>query len=168
LRFIADMPTYPHHLRTFDYRGLHRYFLTFCTHERQKYFTDAANVVLVCDQVLRAADSEKFEGNVYCFMPDHLHLLVSGAQEDADLKMFVSRAKQFSAFEFSRQKGRRLWQRYGYERVLRNEESTEDVIRYIVGNPIRAGLVTKVTDYPFWGSFKYSREELLDHIHWAD
>ncbi len=162
------MPGYPQHLRGFAYAGLQRYFLTFCTHERRRHFVDPSTVVLVRDQVRRAAEREHFEGNAYCFMPDHLHLLLSGAREDANLKMFVFRAKQFSGFEFSRQNRGRLWQRYGYERVLRNEESTADLIRYIVGNPLRAGLASKVTEYPFWGSFTHSREQLLDHIHWAD
>ena len=29
----------PDHLNAFDYLGLHRYFLTFCTFERQPHFT---------------------------------------------------------------------------------------------------------------------------------
>ena len=27
-----------------------------------------------------------------------------------------------------------------------------DVARYIVANPLRAGLVTKIGDYPFWNA----------------
>jgi len=125
------------------------------------------HVDLVTDQILRAAKRENFEGTAYCFMPDHVHLVATGSRDDSDLKAFVARAKQFSGFEFSKRNGTRLWQRYGYERVLRNEESTDDLIRYIIANPIRAGLVSNVKDYPFWGSFVYSRDELLDFIHWA-
>jgi len=84
-------------------------------------------------------------------MPDHLHLLVEGVREDSDLKWFQRGAKQFSGFHYKRQFGCRLWQRYGYERVLRSQELTLDVARYIVANPVRAGLASTIDQYPFAG-----------------
>jgi hypothetical protein len=44
--------------------------------------------------------------------------------------------------------------------VLRDDEGTAQVIRYLIENPVRAGLVKSATDYPFIGSSKYSLEEL--------
>ena len=55
-------------------------------------------------------------------------------------------------------------ERYGFERGAEKEEATIDVIRYIINNPIRAGLVERVEDYQFWGSLTDSREELLEYI----
>src|SRR5688500_16842310 len=92
------MPHYPRHLSTFDYRGLHRYFLTFCTFERNHYFVDRHSVTVVCDQILRTASECHFAVIAYCFMPDHVHLLVEGTRDDADMKVFVARAKQFSSW----------------------------------------------------------------------
>jgi len=97
-------------------------------------------------------------------MPDHIHLLIEGTTDDAALEPFVSKAKQKSGFDFAARAGRRLWQKGYYDRVLRDEESTIDVILYIVNNPLRAGLVKCPADYPFWGSGIYTREELLDRI----
>ena len=45
----------------------------------------------------------------------------------------------------------------GYERVLRNEEEKIAFIRYVIQNPIRAGLVETPLDYPFWGSYARAR-----------
>jgi putative transposase len=71
------MPTHgPGHLRGFDYVGLHRYFLTFCCHTQQPRFRDRLGVELVLAQIQRAAHDEQFAIPAYCFMPDHLHLLV--------------------------------------------------------------------------------------------
>jgi putative transposase len=161
------MSSYPTHLKHFDYRGVHRYSLTFCTDQRQKHFVAAAPIDRVCTQILRAATQQHFDVVAYCFMPDHLHLLVTGAQDNADLKAFVARAKQFSGFHWSKHADTRLWQRYGYERTLRGEEGTEETVRYLIANPIRAGLATNVNDYAWWGSSLYSREELLDFVQWA-
>src|SRR5262245_832750 len=114
----------PGHLKCFAYVGLHRYFLTFCTHERQKRFADARRVHVVREQILRAASDESFAVLAYCFMPDHVHLLVEARLDGSDCLRFIKRAKQFSGFHYSKQFGERLWQRYGYERTLRNQDAT--------------------------------------------
>ena len=97
-------------------------------------------------------------------MPDHLHLLIEGTTDDAALEPFVSKAKPTSGFEFATHAHRRLCQKGYSDRVLRNDESTVDVIRYIIANPVRAGLVKDPAEYPFWGSGVYTREELIDLI----
>ena len=74
---------YPRHLPAFDYRGPHRYFLSFCTADRHFAFAEAAAVYLVRGQFLRAADRHLFAVLAYCFMPDHLHLLVEGLLEES-------------------------------------------------------------------------------------
>lgn len=97
-------------------------------------------------------------------MPDHLHLLVAGQSETSDCKQFIARAKQYSGYSYSKQFGSLLWQRYGFEHVLRDEELTPVVARYILGNPIRAGLAQQVLDYPFVGSLLYDLKDLIDGV----
>jgi len=155
---------YPRLLPAFDYRGRYRYFLTFWTVDRHHAFAEAAAVDLVRGQFLRAADRHLFALLAYCFMPDHVHLLVEGAREDSDLKAFQSAAKQYSGFHYKSQFGRPLWQRYGFERALRSEESTIDVVRHILANPLRAGLARRVDEYSFSGSSVFSMEELMDGV----
>ena len=158
------MPEYPHHLPAFDYVGVQRYFLTFCTYERNALFTNASAVAIAHGQIMRAITEENFAIHACCYMPDHLHLLVEGQRDDSDLKRFISHGKQYSGFHFKRATRQRLWQRYGYERVLRSEEDTIVVARYIVENPVRARLVKSALDYPFWGSSTWLREELVEYV----
>ena len=100
----------------------------------------------------------------YCFMPDHVHLLIEGLRADSDCKRFISRAKQFSGFHYAQRHKRRLWQRYGYERVLRDDEATLDVARYILGNPLRAHLVNDIREYPFIGSSVMTVDGLIEYV----
>ena len=137
-------PRHPQHLRTFSYLGFYRYSLRFCTDKRRQVFTAQSPVDVVRSQILRGASEEQFAVLAYCFMPDHLHLLVEGQAEDSDCKRFIARSKQYSGFYFTRQFGTRLRQRYGFERVLRNSEQTFVVARYILENPVRAGLLASV------------------------
>ncbi|MNW20243.1 hypothetical protein D3C71_2205540 [compost metagenome] len=43
-----------------------------------------------------------------------------------------------------------LWQKGFHDRALRREEDLLKVARYVVANPLRAGLVEKLGDYPLW------------------
>jgi REP element-mobilizing transposase RayT len=97
-------------------------------------------------------------------MPDHVHLLVEATSDASDCLTFIKRAKQFSGFHYAKQFGERLWQRYGYERTLRNQDATLAVAKYIVENPVRAGLVESPEAYPFSGSDRHSMAEILAAI----
>jgi putative transposase len=157
------MPSrYPTHLPGFSYLGFHQYSLTFCTEGRAVVFTDADTVSQVLSQFMRAAREDRFAVIVYCFMPDHVHLVVGGTEEDSDLKNFIRAAKQYSGYDYKQRVGKRLWQRYGHEHVIRDDEQLRRIVRYILENPVRAGLVKDPRDYPFLGSGVYTLEELID------
>ena len=151
----------PPHLQHFDYTGIHRYSLTFCTNRRRPLFAEASIVELVLSQISRASQEHGFAVIAYCFMPDHAHLLVHGQCEAADCKRFITAAKQYSGYYYRRRFPGMLWQRYGYERTLRNGEDTVTVARYILENPVRAGLTQTVEQYPFVGSLVCELRELL-------
>ena len=48
--------------------------------------------------------------------------------------------------------------------VLRDDEATLIVARYILENPVRAGLVATPESYPFSGSEVYALGEILDAV----
>ena len=152
---------YPPHLPNFSYVGKYVYSLTFCTYERRVIFVDSDSVRLAFAQILRAADEKGFEITTYCFMPDHVHLIVTGLGDNSDAKAFIKAAKQYSAHHFAEQRRTRLWARYGYERVMRDATERAMTMRYIVENPVRAGLVRSALEYPHVGSDVWSLEELI-------
>jgi putative transposase len=158
---------HPGRLKTFNYLGLHRYFLTFCTDRRHQAFADREHVDLVHAQILRTSQLTAFEITAYGYMPDHLHLLIEGLEDRSDCREFISRAKQYTGYCYARLTSRRLWQRYGYERTLRDGDPTASVVRYIIENPVRAGLVRNPEEYPFSGSSRYTMAELADAICWS-
>jgi putative transposase len=153
---------YPAHHDNLPYTGKHHYFLTFCTNRQEPFFVEPAKVELVRAQFLRTESQVKFALTAYCFMPDHLHLIASGLAEDADVKKFIARAKQYSGFHFKREFGISLWQRYGFERVIRDDMELACTIGYIVANPVRAGLVSHPSLYPHLGSTRFEVADLLE------
>ena len=100
---------YPAHHDKLPYVGGHHYFLTFCTNRKEPLFAEPAKVELVRAQFLRAGSEVQFALTAYCFMPDHMHLIATGLAEDANVKKFIARAKQYSGFYFKRKFGISLW-----------------------------------------------------------
>jgi putative transposase len=153
---------YPPRLASHEYVGFYSYSLEFTTFERRATFTDEGKVALVREQILRAGREKGFVISAYCFMSDHLHLVVDATRSDADAKAFIKSSKQYSGFYFKRAYASRLWQRYEYERVMRDPVERAFTIAYVVANPVTAGLVSDPFDYPFLGSERYSTEELRE------
>ena len=154
----------PHRLKHFDYLGYYRYSLTFCTYFRARIFVEAGVVQLVLTQFLRAAGEERFSILAYCFMPDHVHFLVQGTSESSDGRRVIKLGKQYAGYTYSAEYGRKLWQPWGFDRVLRDDESSLVVARYIVENPVRAGLVKTVSEYPFVGSQLCELKDLIESL----
>ena len=151
-------------LRTFDYVGRYRYFLTFCTHHRRRLFEDCGVVDLVLPHILHSAARCEFAVPAYCLMPDHVHLFVKGQADDSDLRVFVKLAKQTSSYAYSQARRGRLWQPSFYDRALRDDEGDLFYIAYILKNPVASGLVRSWRDYPFLGSATGRVEDLVEML----
>jgi putative transposase len=154
----------PRRIDGFDYIGLHRYSVTFCTAERSHTLADAAIASLVLTHFRRTAAARSFSILTYCLMPDHVHLLVEGTTPAADFRRFMKCLKQASGQAYSHQAGKRLWQEGYYDRVLRPDDDSRPAARYIVANPVRAGLAASPLEYPYVGSDRWTLEELLDSV----
>jgi len=142
----------PTRLPDFPYVGKYRYSLRFATHGRERRFINNACVDAVATQIQRTADEDRFAILAYCFMPDHLHLVVEGLGETSDLRRFAKVTKQRAAYVFRVTfKVPFLWQEGYYERILRSDETTGLVVRYVFDNPVRAGLVVSPWAYPYSG-----------------
>ena len=71
--------------------------------------------------LLGPADGEHFMIPAYCYMPDHVHFLLEGTQDDSDLKRFIKAAKQNSGFYFEQRTGERLWNGTDSSEVLKRK-----------------------------------------------
>ena len=140
------------------------YLLTTVTYRRRPVFAEPA-----CARcVIRAMRRESLAGNAqtiaFVVMPDHLHWLVQ--LERGSLAALMARMKSGSALLVARTLYAdgapcRVWQRGFHDHAMRDEESLVAAARYIVANPLRAGLCTKVGDYPHWdAAWLHS----LDHL----
>ncbi|WP_370281010.1 transposase [Pontibacterium sp.] len=139
-----------HNLRIDRHSAPHQiYMITTVTHQRSSLFEDLyAGRCMV--NALRQAEASA-QTIAYVVMPDHLHWLMQ-LREGTSLATTVQFVKTLSARsinEFNGSKGK-VWAKGYYDQALRDEDQVRDFARYIVANPLRAGLVRSVKDYPLW------------------
>ncbi len=89
----------------------------------------------------------------WVLMPDHAHWLLQLGEAD-NLGDVIGRLKSASSRHTNRTQNRMgsLWSKAFYDHALREEDDLQAVARYIVANPLRAGLVKRIGDYPFWNA----------------
>jgi len=87
--------------------------------------------------------------HVLTVMPDHVHLLVSPLQQKPGAWFSISKilqsVKRHAARVINARRGttgQSLWQVEGYDHIVRNDEDLDDTFAYILGNAVRAGLVS--------------------------
>lgn len=157
-----NLPDYPLYNRRPGHLALRRgrvsvghtvYLVTATTTARQPFFKHFAAACSAChcfdDRVL-LGDSRML---AWVLMPDHVHWLLQLGEVDR-LSDVVGRLKSASSRHANRTLNRTgsLWTKAFHDHALREEEDLQSVARYIVANPLRARLVRRVGDYPFWNA----------------
>ncbi|MBC8995444.1 transposase [Pseudomonas sp. N40(2020)] len=126
------------------------YLLTAVAHERRPVFSDWRIGRLLVEQMRAANDEGMVQSLAWVVMPDHLHWLVELRR--GSLAELMCRVKSKSCRSINLEYGRQgsLWQRGYHDRALRRDENLKAAARYIVMNPLRAGIVKRLGDYPLW------------------
>ena len=121
------------------------YVITAVTRDRQPFFTDFLVARALVRVLQEHEDREHAETLCFVVMPDHLHWLMR-LGSNRKLEAVVRSVKALS----SKRTGNRLWQKGFYDHGLRWDENIKEIARYIVANPLRAGLAAGINDYPHW------------------
>ena len=140
-----------HRLRTGRYSAPGQiYLVTTVVQNREPVFTDFLQGRLVVDALRKAQEEELVLSLAWVVMPDHFHWLIE--LKHSALPYVMARTKSRITFALNRSIGRdgSLWQHGFHDRAIRREEDLQTVARYIVANPLRAGLVERIGDYPLW------------------
>jgi REP element-mobilizing transposase RayT len=126
------------------------YLLTAVVHQRQPFFANWRMGRLVALELRQAQEEGWADFLTWVVMPDHIHCLVQ--LRDKTLAELMCRIKSRSSLAVNRALGRRgrLWQKGYHDHAVRRDEDVKGLARYVVANPVRAGLVTRVHDYPLW------------------
>ena len=126
------------------------YLLTANTLNREPLFSDWRVGRLVVAQFRHEHTQGSVNSLAWVVMPDHFHWLIS--LEQGSLDNLMCRTKSLSTRAINQATGQtgRRWQQGYHDHALRRDEDIKQVARYVIANPLRAGLVKRVGDYPLW------------------
>ncbi len=104
-------------------------------------------------------------------LPDHLHLIMSLPEGDADYALrwnmikgtFSKTISQTESISQARRKKRErgIWQRRFWEHLIRDNADFEHHMDYIHYNPVKHGYVNTPRDWPYSSIHKYIQRSVL-------
>ena len=127
---------------------------------------DTPELAAIISTKLHEFDNKYYTLIAYSIMPNHVHLILDFSCQVSDKNSLIcnqipANYKQLhevmklikggTAFTVNKLSGRfgQLWASESYDRVVRDLEERANVIRYILNNPVKAGLVSKWEDWPY-------------------
>jgi putative transposase len=124
------------------------FFVTTVTSQRLPIFLVEARARLLIEVMVGYRDQEKYLLHEFVVMPDHIHLLLTPADE-----ISLERAVQFikGGFSYRLRKVEKIqvWQESFTNHRIRDVEDFESHSEYVRMNPVRARLVRDAAAYAF-------------------
>jgi putative transposase len=123
------------------------------------YLKDDTIAEIVVNSI-RYHDGEWFDVVAFCIMPNHVHLVLvpreSSESADFSLAKITHNIKRNSAKLANAMLGRvgAFWQHESYDHFVRNDAQLERIIKYVLYNPVKAGLVDDRSHWK-WSYCKY-------------
>jgi len=94
----------------------------------------------------------------YCLMDDHYHLLLETPRANLSLGMRQVNGVYTQAFNRAHERGGHLFQGRYKAILVERDAYLLELARYVVLNPVRAGLVARAGDWP-WSSYRATAGE---------
>ena len=131
------------------------YFLTTCTADRRAVLANDEAFAVLSAEFEAAPTRYGWTVGRFVVMPDHIHFFCVSDESPnaASLSRFIGGFKQWTAKAILQSRGFAppLWQKQFFDHIMRSSESYESKWRYVLENPVRAGLVKRTEDWPYRG-----------------
>jgi REP element-mobilizing transposase RayT len=125
----------------------------------EKYLADPHIADLVAES-LHFRDGKVYDLDAFTIMPTHVHLVCTPLEKEPNkyfsLSSIMHSLKRYTASEANQLLGRSgsFWQHENYDHFVRNENELEKIIKYVIYNPVKAGLIENWTKWK-WTYCKY-------------
>lgn len=154
----------PHRLPAAAYVGEKTAAFTILVKDRQPLFREPPVLQKFCELLIEESVRCECDIPIYCFMPDHLHLMVRGRSESSLIKGCVDKFKLRAGIWVGTNYPNFSLHTNYWDHVVRGSEDWRNQAVYIALNPVRAGLVDHAYDYPGTGCIGINRDEMFEEI----
>lgn len=130
---------------------------------RQNIFEDNEDRLKLFEDIAKYKEISQCRIFAYCFMDNHIHLLLQETQEPVSL--MIQRVSSSYVIWYNRKHGRcgHLFQERFKSEAVENDSYFLTVLRYIHQNPVKAKIVSDVAAYK-WSSYR----EYTEHVSIVD
>ena len=158
---MADFRSKKHRLPDAAYRGRKNVAFTVNVENRRPLFQDAAVVAAMIP--ILAEQTARFDClvGIYCFMLDHLHLIVCGQSDKADAKAAMDAFKTKTGLWLGECRPEWFWQDGYHDHIIRRSDDWRRQVHYAYMNPVRKGLVDDPAAWPYTGAIGFDLVELM-------
>jgi REP element-mobilizing transposase RayT len=123
-------------------------FFSGTTHHRRPLLLAGDAPQVLTTTLLESADKYRSAVIAYCIMPDHLHYLSCVVEEGGNVRKMADWLQRISGHRIaSLGFSTPIWQRSYWDRHVRRNEKTSDVVAYILDNPVADGLCASREDW---------------------
>jgi putative transposase len=131
---------------------------------RQPICMDAADFQVLKDVIAESARRYQVAVHAFVLMDNHFHLLVTPPTDEALPKMMQALGRSYVRYFNDRhQRSGTLWEGRYRSTLIDAERYLLACMAYIDLNPVRAGLVQQVADYP-WSSYAHYAGSRADKL----
>jgi len=111
-------------------------------------------IASVVADALHLRDGKQYRLDVFSIMPNHVHALFQpavGANEPRSLSSIMHSLKRNTAKRANAilKRSGAFWEHETFDHFIRNSREQERVVNYVLGNPVKAGLVSNWREWPW-------------------
>ncbi len=147
----SDTPENPHYTDNCYKKHFARFDTALDTEASGNHYLKQPEAAKIVANALAHYDGKEYDLVCFCIMSNHVHVLYTLLEDSRDISEIMHSIKRFTARELNKlfKREGQFWQHESYDRVVRNQKEFENIIRYILNNPVKAGLVESWEKYPY-------------------
>ena len=109
-------------------------------------------IASMVNNAIRYFNNQRYELLVWTIMPNHVHVLFK-LLGDISVSSILHSWKSFTSKEANKILNRtgEFWQREYFDILTRSERQLEFFLRYVLNNPVKAGLCEQIFQWPWTG-----------------
>ncbi len=158
---VREFRQYRRHLPHWQRPGAMHY-LTFSLERPSPVDLSRPRVAPLVIQALQHWHEDRYKLHDFVVMPDHVHMLLEPLEYErgfVSLQRITHSIKTWTAAQINRELHRAgtLWEEETFDHVVRGPGDLRKIRDYIWLNPVRAELVERPTEWPWWGKGMFVR-----------